>query len=382
MPRELNPFSIPQFQVNFLSLTPIQWMIKSAIPNQNDSFALSSFINHSAIPFLKFSEVFSNNLIKKSGNEAIGDLTLDDNYWSNSRSNDFMIMPLLNTLLLFLVYKNKYTFVCRLKPFHSFYVFVPSFYPSVFMIIPLLIVKKEQTTAQAARRCFEIPMSNLEKMREAIVTFVDFYEEVIRLEFKLYDSLSDFMKKMDKVNFYYDNFQLVRLFITITGKEFILQINSKEVNEIISRITEKGGLNPLLLRGLFNTIKMFSSSPFVPNIDVSSQQQQMIPCGYLYYFFSLVRYLMEKDNLQLDVVSNMLNSLHIDTDHYMGTMTLVMNVEKSRNERFFLSFEKNISNFSELKTKFCSNGMQPTEISCFDDLLVLINQQNAYLSVF
>lgn len=365
---EMNPTSIPQFQVRFLSLTPIQWMIDSAIPNSNDSFALSSFINHSAIPFLKFSEVFSSDLIKKNVFSS-----LDHSFESKSKSNDFVIMPLQNTLHLFMIYKNSYTLAFHLKPFHSFYVLVPSSYPSVFLIIPLNNVKKDLSFAQG-RKYFEVPMSNLEKLRDSIVTFVDFYEEVVNLDFKY----RGFLKTMEQVNFFYDSFQIVKMYILISGKDFKLHVNSNEVTEIIGKITENAGLDPFLLRGLFNVTKLVSNPPFCQGFD--SQQIQLIPHKYMLYIFSLVRFLMERINLPLSAVSKMLNTFHPDSDSFMSS--LIMNVEKSRSERFFLMFEKNPNNFSELKTKFMMNGMQPTEINSFDELLILINQQNAYLSVF
>lgn len=360
---EMNPTSIPQFNVRFLSSTPIQWMVNSIIPNSNDYFALSSFINHSAIPFLKFSEVFSNNFGNLEG---------------NTKSNDFVIMPLMNTLLLFMIYKNNYTLVFRLKPFHSFFVFVPSTYPSVFLIIPLSTVKKELTFVQG-RSYFEVQMSNLEKLRNTIVTFVNFYEEVVSLDFKY----RGFLKTMEQVNFYYDSFPVVKMYILISGKSFKLYVNSNEVTEIIGKITKNAGLDPFLLRGLFNTTKLLCSSPFCPEFDGQNQQTQVIPHKFITYVFSLVHFLMEKINLPLNVVSKMLNSFHQDKDNFMSSPSLIMNVEKSRSERFFLVFEKNPNDFSELITKYSLSTLQkPIIINSFDGLLVLINQQNANLSVY
>ena len=169
-----------------------------------------------------------------------------------------------------------------------------------------------------------------------------------------------------------------KFFLSISGKDFKIHVNSNEVTEIIGKITENAGLDPFLLRGLFNVTKLVSNPPFCQGFD--SQQIQLIPHKYMLYIFSLVRFLMERINLPLSAVSKMLNTFHPDSDSFMSS--LIMNVEKSRSERFFLMFKKNPNNFSELKTKFMMNGMQPTEINSFDELLILINQQNAYLSVF
>lgn len=369
---EMNPTSIPEFQIRFLSLTPIQWMINSAIPNSNDSFALSSFINHSAIPFLKFFEIFANDKNKIINSN---DMVSDNSYAIDNTSNRFVIMPLINTLMFCLVYKNKYTLTCRLKPFHSFYVFVPST-PSIFLIIPLSTVKKDLSYVQG-RRYFEVSMANLEKMRDAIITFIDFYEEVVSLDYKL----RGFSKAMDQVSFDFDGFHIFKIRLLISGKNFILLIlNNNEASEILSKVTEHSGLDQNLLHGIHNTIKLFCTPPFCQNFE--NQQVQISIQKHYIYIFSLIRYLMEKINLPLSAVSKMLNSCHNEEDNYMGSISLLMNVEKSRSERFSLSFEKNPKNIAELKTRFIMNGMQPTEISSFDDLLVLINQQNTYLSVF
>ncbi|OHT08433.1 hypothetical protein TRFO_23129 [Tritrichomonas foetus] len=318
----LNPCFLPHFQFVLARHSPLQNMINNIVKESTDGYALSSFINHSAIPLFRFLDIFCNPYL-------------------NDYNGDFVVSNISTMAQFTLVYKKKFTLSIRLKAVHSFLIFVPTRFPNILLFLPLNIVKKE--TPFPGKRYFEIGMNSLVNFKNVLIKFTTFYEEIEQLGF----TYRAFSEKMDMAMFIRDR-DGIHIKLYLKGNEFIPFIeNNKDASENLKKLTFEAKLNPLMIRGIIRLVNAFS-----PNSEC------------IVAIFNLIYQLKNELKYSIEIVINALLSISNDSE---GLITMKI-------DDYALGFEKG----STFKITYRKSGKEPEEIINIQQLLSLINQQDIF----
>ena len=201
--------------------------VQSIIRKSPDTFALSFFVNQSAIPLLNFFELFG----------------ADKNF----------TVTYLSNFCFSLICRNRFSLLVRIKPVHYFVFHLPSQISHIILLLPLSIVRSGPIYSY---RIADVKMENLPKLKEAIIKFTDFYHIIEHYHFRILSQTS--MSPNPILTFIAKNYGLTfRVSLHKDSFDFSIDEN-QELSNNFKIISQNFGINAYLFQSLMNLVYKIS----------------------------------------------------------------------------------------------------------------------------